>query len=87
MLLVHSKVTLRVSITDETSEQNVLTVHVYFGTGTVELHLEDMYSVISGHSYSCEREQCIVDARKGCAQCGARTHDPGIKSPMLYRLS
>ena len=21
------------------------------------------------------------------AQCGARTHDPGIKSPMLYRLS
>ena len=24
---------------------------------------------------------------KVCAQCGARTHDPGIKSPMLYRLS
>ena len=21
------------------------------------------------------------------AQCGARTHDPGIKSPMLYQLS
>ena len=21
------------------------------------------------------------------AQCGAQTHDPGIKSPMLYRLS
>ena len=24
---------------------------------------------------------------KKCAQRGARTHDPGIKSPMLYRLS
>ena len=24
---------------------------------------------------------------KDHAQCGARTHDPGIKSPMLYRLS
>ena len=25
--------------------------------------------------------------KKEVAQRGARTHDPGIKSPMLYRLS
>ena len=25
--------------------------------------------------------------KKKYAQRGARTHDPGIKSPMLYRLS
>ena len=25
--------------------------------------------------------------KKFSARCGARTHDPGIKSPMLYRLS
>ena len=25
--------------------------------------------------------------QKKCAQCGAQTHDPGIKSPMLYQLS
>ena len=28
-----------------------------------------------------------VYGKKKSARCGARTHDPGIKSPMLYRLS
>ena len=35
-----------------------------------------------------KRLNCDAGSRvKHVAQRGARTHDPGIKSPMLYRLS
>ena len=34
-----------------------------------------------------DSEEYQVWKEKISAQCGARTHDPGIKSPMLYRLS
>ena len=36
-----------------------------------------------------QKKSCLVGEKKKkkSARCGARTHDPGIKSPMLYRLS
>ena len=39
---------------------------------------------------SCSAEEPFplhCDSKTFLAQRGARTHDPGIKSPMLYRLS
>ena len=36
---------------------------------------------------SCSALQLRKGRQNNIAQCGARTHDPGIKSPMLYRLS
>ena len=36
---------------------------------------------------SKKKKKDVNSTYKSNAQRGARTHDPGIKSPMLYRLS
>ena len=40
-----------------------------------------------GHMFVCDKTQDVWKIKKDFAQRGARTHDPEIKSLMLYRLS
>ena len=59
----------------------------YIPLPDIELVVEHSHSWRCPHYYSLRALSVGDSWEKRSAQRGARTHDPGIKSPMLYRLS
>ena len=55
------------------------------GTAEAAAHLDRMFGISSERLYGTETRS--AQASRSGGPRGARTHDPRIKSPMLYRLS
>ena len=52
-----------------------------------EYRIQYVYENLNRSQEALDRINCDSSCKDKPSNCGARTHDPGIKSPVLYRLS